>query len=321
MIYDEIIVGAGSSGTVVAARLSEDPGRQVLLIEAGPDYTNLDSTPSSLLNGLRPARDHDWGFSAEMVEGRSTEYPRGKVTGGSSAVNACLALRGIPADYDHWSQMGNPEWSWQQVQPVFRAIEKDADIDNEHHGTSGPTLVRRFRIDQLTTAQKAFYEACREFGFPETNDHNHPESTGVGTGPFNISPEGIRISTAISYLHPARFRPNLIIRPDSLVDLVIFEGNRAIGVEVLTDGVRERILGGRVTLSGGAVCTPAILLRSGIGATSELKAFGIEQRVSLPGVGQNLVDHAGVSISWTSPPRSCRRRQPFCSDSMPIYSS
>ena len=295
MAYDDIIVGAGSSGAVIAARLSEDSDRQVLLIEAGPDYTSLDSTPFSLLNGLRPARDHDWGFSAEMVEGRSTEYARGKVTGGSSAVNACLALRGIPADYDHWSEMGNPEWNWQQVQPVFRAIESDADIDDEHHGSSGPTLVRRHPIEELTLAQRAFYEACKAHGFPETHDHNHPESTGVGTGPWNISPEGVRISTAIAYLHPARSRLHLTIRPDTLVDRVIFERKRAIGVEVLTNGVRERILGGRVTLSGGAVCTPAILLRSGIGATSDLKAIEIEQRVNLPGVGQNLVDHAGVA--------------------------
>jgi choline dehydrogenase len=309
--YDEIVVGSGSSGTVVATRLSEDPDRHVLLIEAGPDYTSLDSTPSNLLNGFQLARDHDWGLSAEMVEGRSVAYTRGKVTGGSSAVNACLALRGIPADYDAWNQLGNSEWSWQQVQPVFRAIERDADVDNEHHGTSGPTLVRRYPIDELTPTQRTFYEACREFGFPETNDHNHPKSTGIGTGPWNISPEGVRISTAIAYLYPARSRPNLTIRPDTLVDRVIFEGNRAIGVEVLTNGVRERILGGRVTLSGGAIGTPAILLRSGIGATSDLKAVEIGQRVNLPGVGQNLVDHAGVGFNWTSPPGLVAEDSPF----------
>ena len=253
----------------------------------------------------------DWGFSAEMVEGRSTEYARGKVTGGSSAVNACLALRGIPADYDQWSQMGNSEWGWQQVQPVFCALENDTDIDDDHHGTSGPTLVRRHPVGELAPTQHAFFEACREFGFPETNDHNHPESTGVGTGPWNMSAEGVRISTAIAYLHPARSRPNLTIRPDTLVDRVIFDGNRAIGVEVLTDGVRERILGGRVTLSGGALCTPAILLRSGIGTLSDLKALGIEQRVSLPGVGQNLVDHARVAINWTSTPGVVEEDSPY----------
>ncbi len=311
MRYDDIVVGAGSSGAVIAARLSEEPNRQVLLIEAGPDYTSLESTPATLLNGYQRGQHHDWGFSAEMVAGRPVAYERGKVTGGCSAINSCLALRGIPADYDQWRQMGNPEWSWQQVQPVFHAIESDLDIDDEHHGTKGPTTVRRHPIEALTPAQSAFYAACKAYGFPETTDHNHPESTGVGTGPWNISPEGIRISTAISYLHPARARPNLAIRPDTLVDRVIFDGNRAIGVEVLTDGVREQILGGRVTLSGGAVCTPAILLRSGIGATSDLQVIDVEQRVHLPGVGHNLVDHAGVSINWTSPPGVVDEHSPF----------
>src|SRR5580704_15791154 len=122
-MFDEIIVGAGSAGAVIAARLSEDGSRSVLLVEAGPDYASTDLTPGSILNGRHLALDHDWGFFAEMVEGRSIEYPRGKVVGGSSAVNACLALRGIPADYDEWSNLGNTDWNWRTVEPVFRAIE------------------------------------------------------------------------------------------------------------------------------------------------------------------------------------------------------
>jgi choline dehydrogenase-like flavoprotein len=124
-MFDEIIVGAGSAGAIVAARLSEDGSRSVLLVEAGPDYPGISSTPRTILNGLQLAVDHDWGFFAEMVEGRTIDYARGKVVGGSSAVNGCLALRGIPADYDEWSHLGNADWSWRTLEPIFRAIEHD----------------------------------------------------------------------------------------------------------------------------------------------------------------------------------------------------
>jgi choline dehydrogenase-like flavoprotein len=127
-MFDEIIVGAGSAGAVVAARLSEDGSRSVLLVEAGPDYPSVSLTPRNILNGLQLAMDHDWGFFAEMVEGRTIDYARGKVVGGSSAVNGCLALHGIPADYDEWSDLGNTDWSWRSVEPTFRAIEHDMDI-------------------------------------------------------------------------------------------------------------------------------------------------------------------------------------------------
>jgi choline dehydrogenase len=202
-MFDEIIVGAGSAGEVIAARLSEDGGR-VLLAEAGPDYPSISLTPRSILNGLQLAVDHDWGFFAEMVEGRTIDYARGKVVGGSSAVNGCLALRGIPADYDEWLHLGNTDWSWRTVEPIFRAIEHDMDIGDAHHGQSGPIEVRRPPRGHLTPAQAALYEACTHLGFPETVDHNHPESTGVGTGPLNVTAAGVRISTAIGYLQPAR---------------------------------------------------------------------------------------------------------------------
>jgi choline dehydrogenase len=176
-MFDEIIVGAGSAGAVIAARLSEDGSRSVLLAEAGPDYPSIGSTPGSILNGLQLAADHDWGFMAEMVEGRSIEYARGKVVGGSSAVNGCLALRGVPADYDEWSNLGNTDWSWRAVEPVFRAIERDMDILDAHHGQSGPIEVCRPPRGHLTPAQAALYEACTRIGFSETADHNHPDSS------------------------------------------------------------------------------------------------------------------------------------------------
>jgi choline dehydrogenase len=196
-MFDEIVVGAGSAGAVIASRLSEDPQRRVLLVEAGPDYPSKVATPPSLLNSLTLARDHDWGFVAEMVPGRSVGYPRGKVVGGSSAVNACLALRGVPADYEEWVALGNTDWSWDQVQPVFRAIERDIDIADEHHGKDGPIEVRRHPRERLSRGQMAFYEACKELGFPETGDHNHPVSTGIGTGPWRTVGRAALVSLEI----------------------------------------------------------------------------------------------------------------------------
>jgi choline dehydrogenase len=300
-MFDEIIVGAGSAGAIIAARLSEDTSRSVLLVEAGPDYPNINVTPGSILNGKRLAVDHDWGFSAEMVEGRSIEYPRGKLVGGSSAVNACLALRGVPSDYDEWSDLGNTDWSWRTVEPVFRAIEHDMDVVDSHHGQNGRIEVRRYRRENLTPAQAAFYQACTDAGFPETADHNHPDSTGVGTGPWNVTADGVRISTAVGYLQPARGRKNLTILSKTLVDRVIIENGRATGVEIAGSHGRERITGHRVTLSAGAVGTPTILLRSGIGNALDLRALGIVPQAALPGVGQNLIDHAHVGIGWFAP--------------------
>jgi len=139
MGFDEIIVGGGSSGAVLAARLSEDNSRRnVLLIEAGPDYPDIESTPTSVLNGRQVARDHDWGFTAEMVPGRSVAYPRGKVIGGCSSVNACVALRGTPGDYNEWGAFGNADWDWAKVLPVFIRIEDDQDVRDVFHGVGGP---------------------------------------------------------------------------------------------------------------------------------------------------------------------------------------
>jgi choline dehydrogenase len=275
MEFDEIIVGSGSSGAVLAARLSEDCGRQVLLIEAGPDYPDLERTPKSLLNGRQMPAGHDWGFTAEMVAGRSRAYPRGKVIGGTSSVNGCVALRGTPSDYDEWGALGNSDWHWANVLPAFIRIEDDRDAHGDCHGVGGPIPMRRYASTELGPVQAAFAAACRELGFPVTHDHNHPEATGVGFGPFNLRSDSVRVSTAIAYLLPARGRSNLTIRSDCLVDQVLFDGTRAIGVEMESHDGPERILGKRVALSAGAIGTPAILLRSGVGPADDLRAIGI----------------------------------------------
>ena len=305
MAFDDIIVGGGSAGAVLAARLSEEPARRVVLLEAGPDYASLESTPDDLQDGWRMSlRAHDWGLTAEAVPGRVIPYPRGRVIGGSSAVNATIALRGVPADYDEWAALGNDEWSWAKVLPSFRRLEDDPEGDSELHGRGGPIGICRWRPDELIPVQRAFFEVCRRLGFPEVTDHNHPEATGVG--PFPQTRQGrLRLSTAIGYLLPARHRPNLTIRPRCLVNRVLFADDRAVGVEISGDGGTEQVRGRRVTLAAGAIGSPAILLRSGIGPKAALAGLGIEPVADLPGVGAGLADHPVTRLLLVPKPGSC----------------
>jgi choline dehydrogenase len=289
--YDDIIVGAGSSGAVLAARLSEDPNRAVLVLEAGPDYLSPEQTPRDLIDGHNMSVvDHDWGFTADALEGRSIRYPRGKVTGGSSAVNATVAIRGVPADYDEWASLGNPAWAWQDVLPFFRKLEDDQDESGDLHGKGGPIFIRRWQPEEMTPISQAYMKALSRLGFEEVSDHNHPESTGFGVIQMNKR-EGVRLSTAIAYLLPARGRLNLTVRGGCLVNRVLVENGRAVGVEVECGGEMQRVYGRRITLSAGAVASPAILLRSGIGPATDLRALGIEPVADIPGVGGNLWDH------------------------------
>ncbi len=298
-MVDVIVVGAGSSGAVIAARVSEDPNRTVLLLEAGPDYPDLASTPLDLADGANNSyRDHDWGFDHQPTNGRkSLAFPRGKVTGGSSAVNTAIALRGVPEDYDAWARLGNTAWSWESVLPAFKRLERDLDYGrSDYHGDAGPITIRRHPTAELTPVQRAFVETARAVGYPACPDANAPWDWGVGPHPMNKLGR-LRISSAVGYLAPARIRPNLTIRPQTFVRRVIIEGGHCTGVEVESSDRRiERVSAKLVVLSAGAVMTPAILMRSGIGPRAQLEAHGIDVVGHVPGVGENLSDHPALSV-------------------------
>ena len=301
--WDVVVVGGGAAGAVVAARASEQPDLDVLLVEAGPDYEAASSVPEDLIDGRQNSlTDHDWALGYSPVpDGRSVHFPRGRVVGGSTAVNTTIALRGIPADYDHWAERGNPAWAWEQVLPAFRRLERDLDLGHlPHHGDAGPISIRRWTDDELVPTQAAFVEAAQSHGHPFCPDVNDPEGWGVGLMAMNKLGR-VRISTAVGYLAPARLRDNLTIRADTTVARVVVEGGRAVGVEVVgADGRPERIGARLVVLSAGAIHTPGILVRSGVGRRDELERLGIEPVAVVDGVGANLSDHPAVLVAMTA---------------------
>ena len=308
--YDDIVVGAGSAGATLAARLSEDANRRVLLIEAGPDYRTLAEIPAEMIGRATSDAtiDHDWGHKAHATAARVIEYPAGKVTGGGSAVNSAVALRGAPGDYDEWARLGNPGWGWNDVLPYFIRLEHDHDYPGDRfHGAHGPLPIARPSENALLHVHRALRDTALELGHPKAPDLNRPDAIGVGPWPMNIR-DGIRISTALAYLTPpVRARPNLTIRPTTTVQRVTFDTRRQVtGVEVNDGaGAFKRLAAARVTLSAGAIGTPAVLLRSGIGAADRVRTVGSGLIAELPGVGECLLDHPFAALLAVPAPGVC----------------
>ncbi|MFB8003347.1 GMC family oxidoreductase [Nocardia sp. NPDC056000] len=297
---DVVVVGGGSAGAVLAARLSEDPARSVLLLEAGPAYppNGYPESVSSPAN-LGVFTGHDWGYHSEPgYIGRPIETWRGKVLGGCSAVNGSVVARARPADFDRWAAAGLKGWSFEEVLPTFRALESTTAGEDEWHGRSGPFPVRQLGLDEVSAMQRAFVESALATGLLAVDDFNGRDAHGVGPYAMNVI-DGVRVNTGMAYLTEAvRARPNLTIRDNALVDRVLFDGEQAVGVK-LADG--SEIGAGEVIVSAGAYGSPAILMRSGIGPSEQLGVLGIRAVADLP-VGVRLYDHPFYYNAYAADP-------------------
>ena len=298
--FDYIVVGAGSSGCVVAARLSEDPAANVLLLEAGgrDDHLYL-RMPLAFLKAMPDPR-FNWTYWTEPephLDARRMPLPRGKVIGGSGSINGMFAMRGHPADYDQWAQMGARGWSFADVLPYFRKSEDSWRGEGPYHGTGGPVHVRP--IDSPHLLHESMMETAAAAGFPTSQDLAGAQPEGFARGEQTVDRRGRRVSAATAYLKPAMNRRNLDVRSGVLVRKLVFEGKRCVGVEVDAGG-GPRIVRARreVVLSGGSYNSPHLLMLSGIGPAAHLKAHGIDVLHDSAGVGRNLQEHPCASLEF-----------------------
>jgi choline dehydrogenase len=300
--FDFIIVGAGTAGCVLAARLSEDRRTSVLLLEAGgSDRSPWIQVPIGYGRTFFD-RKINWMYETGAVpglNGRSSYWPRGRVIGGSGSINAMVYVRGQPEDFDGWRDSGNPGWGFADVLPYFRKSEDHDCGETSHHGAGGPMHVTDIsaRVHPLCAQ---FQQAAANLGFPATPDFNGPEGEGVGIYQINTD-RGIRASTANAFLRPALLRKNLRLETNALATRILFDGNRATGVAYMRDGQEATSRARReIILCGGAINSPQLLQLSGIGDPGDLAAAGVAVRHALPGVGRNLQDHLAVSYFYRS---------------------
>lgn len=299
MASDVLIVGGGSAGAVLAARLSEDPDRQVTLLEAGPDSAGVDevTVPAAFSTLFKTVWDWDYETTPQReLNGRTTYWPRMKALGGCSAMNAMIYMRGNRGDYDRWARdFGADGWSYDDLLPYFKKSEDNARGANEFHGAGGPLRVEDRRYSHTTV--KAFIDAAVAAGFPRNDDHNG--ATQHGAGLFQVTmKKGRRQSVRESFLRPAMKRPNLHVLTEAHVLKVNLSQGRATGVTVVHEGEVKTMTAGEVILAAGAIGSPQLLMLSGIGAAADLRALGLDVHCDNPAVGSNLSDHPAAPMVW-----------------------
>jgi choline dehydrogenase len=292
--YDFIVVGAGSAGSVVANRLSENPKVRVMVLEAGGTEIGPNVQNPSLWFTLLGS-PIDWGYTTIPQPGlnnRVVYEPRGKIIGGTSQLYLMMHIRGHPADYDNWDYLGNPGWAYKDVLPYFKKMENQEDKTSDLVGQGGPLTLINPRDYQHHPLTPLFIEACRELGFPATDDFNGPNMEGVGWHHVNIGKDGKRNSDAVAYLLPALTRANLTLCANAQATRLLFEGKRCVGVEYVQEGqLKTARAGTEVIVCLGALESPHLLLNSGIGNSQQLKEFNKPVLIDLPGVGENYHNH------------------------------
>lgn len=299
-MYDTIIVGAGSAGCVLANRLSADPARRVLVLEAGGAAPLASDVPSDWPTMFNTRVD--WGYYTEPqagCRGRRVFWPRGRMLGGSGALNAMIYIRGLPSDYDGWAAMGCPGWGWDDVLPVFRASEGNAELGNDPlHGANGPLHVAS--VPHVDPHELMWIEACKAAGYPHNRDFNGAVQEGVGLFQFTIR-NGERWGTGKAYLRPVLGRPNLTVKTGVLATGLIVDRGRVTGIRYLVNGVPETAMAAsEVVLSSGSIGSCQLMLLSGIGPADELTQVGVAPVHDLPGVGKSLQDHINIPITFYS---------------------